>query len=110
MLQNMLSKFVQENKEIWDGFLDTCTFVYNTSHHESTLHTPFEVMFGRQAVLPIDLDMEKQSPEQLLQEYKDASADQPEKEIAAITAPLSGTLSTSEKQHCQGAEETEGAV
>ena len=59
----MLSKFVQDDKEIWDGFLDTCTFAYNTSCHESTLHTLFEVMFGRQAVLPIDLDMEKQSPE-----------------------------------------------
>ena len=81
----MLSKFVQENKKIWDGYLDTCTFAYNTSRHESILHTPFEVMFGRQAVLPIDLDMEKQSPEQLLQEYEDASVDQPEKEIAAIT-------------------------
>ena len=78
----MLSKFVQENKESWDGFLDTCTFAYNTSRHESTLHTPFEVMFGWQAVL--DLDMEKQSPEQLLQEYEDASADQPGKEIVAI--------------------------
>jgi len=83
-LQNMLSKFVQENKESWDSFLDTCTFGYNTSRHESTLHTPFELMFGRQAVLPIDLDMEKQSPEQLLQEYEDASADQPGKKIAAI--------------------------
>ena len=46
--QTMLSKFVQENKESWDGFLDTCTFAYNTSCHKSTLHTPFEVMFGRQ--------------------------------------------------------------
>ena len=42
-------------------------------------------MFGQRAVLPIDLDMEKQSPEQLLQEYEDASTDQPGKEIAAIT-------------------------
>lgn len=81
----MLSKFVQENKESWDSFLDTCTFAYNTFRHESTLHTPFEVMFGRQAVLPIDLDMEKLSPERLLQEYEDTSADQPGKEIAAIT-------------------------
>ena len=29
-LQNMLCKLVQENKESWDSFLDTCTFAYNT--------------------------------------------------------------------------------
>ena len=57
----MLCKFVQEKKENWDTFLDTCVFAYNTSRHESTLHTPFEVMFGRQATLPVDVEMEGES-------------------------------------------------
>ena len=36
-------------------------FAYNTSRHESTKHTPFELMFGRTATLPIDINMEKKS-------------------------------------------------
>ena len=50
----MICKFIQEKKESWDSFLDTLTFAYNTSCHRSTLNTPFEVMFGRKAILPID--------------------------------------------------------
>ncbi|KAL5491524.1 hypothetical protein EMCRGX_G016826 [Ephydatia muelleri] len=55
-LQNMLRKCIQEKKEKWDDYLDTCTFAYNTSRHESTKFTPFEIMFGRKAILPLDLD------------------------------------------------------
>ena len=42
--------------------LDTCIYAYNTSVHESTSFTPFEVMFGRKAVLPIDVEMDIASP------------------------------------------------
>ena len=52
----MLRKYVNERKDDWDIYLDTCTFAYNTSRHESTLHTPFEVMFGRKPVIPIEVD------------------------------------------------------
>ena len=39
-LQSMLVKFVAEKQKHWDDFLDTCTFAYNTSVHESALfHT-----------------------------------------------------------------------
>ena len=52
----MLRKYIQEKKEKWDDYLDTCTFAYNTSRHESTKFTPFEIMFGRKAIHPLDLD------------------------------------------------------
>ena len=52
----MLRKYIQEKKEKWDDYLDTCSFAYNTSKHESTKFTPFEIMFGRKAILPLDLD------------------------------------------------------
>ena len=52
----MLRKYIQEKKEQWDDYLDTCSFAYNTSKHESTKFTPFEIMFGRKAILPLDLD------------------------------------------------------
>ena len=47
---------------MWDNLLDTCIYAYNTSVHESTSFTPFEVMFGRKAVLPIDVEMDIASP------------------------------------------------
>ena len=30
-------------------------FAHNTSHQELSLHAPFEIMFGRKAVIPIEL-------------------------------------------------------
>lgn len=53
----MLSKYIQERRNRWDEFLDTSVYAYNTSSHESTRFTPFELMFGRKAVLPIDIDV-----------------------------------------------------
>ena len=52
----MLRKYIQEKKEKWDDYLDTCSFAYNTSKHESTKFSPFEIMFGRKAILPLNLD------------------------------------------------------
>ena len=63
----MLVKFVTGKLEHWDEFLDTCTFAYNTSVHESALFSPFEIMFGRKATLPIDLVMAKQDGAEKLQ-------------------------------------------
>ena len=33
-----------------------CSFAYNTSKHESTKFTPFEIMFGHKAIFPLNLD------------------------------------------------------
>ena len=52
----------------WNELLDTCVFIYSTSHHESTFYTPFKVKFGCQASLPNHLDMKKANAEELLQE------------------------------------------
>ena len=68
-LQNMLVKFVSTKKEAWSAYLDTCVFAYNTSHHESTKFTPFELMFRRKATLPIDLELQKASPEEVCQKF-----------------------------------------
>ena len=54
-LKNMIVNYVSSRKELWDEYLDACVFAYNTSRHESSLHTPFEVMFGRKAFIPIEL-------------------------------------------------------
>ena len=44
--QTMLKKYVQDKKKSWDEYIDTCVLAYNTSRHESTTFTPFELMFG----------------------------------------------------------------
>ena len=58
MLQKMLVKYIEDKKECWE---DSCAFAYNTSKHESSKFTPFEVMFGRRAVLPIQLGIQDES-------------------------------------------------
>ena len=66
----MLVKFCQKQKDVWDQHLDTCTFGYNTSRHDSTKFTPFELMFGRKAFLPIEATMQNESPEEILEEFQ----------------------------------------
>ena len=51
----MLMKFIESKKETWQDYLDTCVYAYNTSRHDSSKFTPFELMFSRQAVLPVDI-------------------------------------------------------
>ena len=65
----MLVKFTHDKKNEWDLFLETCVFAFNTSKHESSLHIPFELMFGRRALIPIDVETEKNEGNELLQEY-----------------------------------------
>ena len=62
----MLVKFISSRKSEWSQYIDTCVFAYNTSRHESTKFTPFEVMFNRIATLPIDITVRKKSPEEVL--------------------------------------------
>ena len=59
----MLVKYIQEKKETWEDYIDTCIYAYNTAQHESTRFTPFELMFSWKPVLPIDID--RNAPEQI---------------------------------------------
>ena len=70
----MIVKYVSSRKELWDEYLGACVFAYNTSRHESLLHTPFEVMFGRKAVIPIELTY-LDPGSQLLSNYTKSSED-----------------------------------
>ena len=62
----MLVKVTESKKEAWSSYLDTCVFAYNTSRHESSKFSPFELMFGRRATLPIDIELRKAGPEEML--------------------------------------------
>ena len=70
-LQNMLIKYIDQKKELWEQFLDTCVFSYNTSKQESSQYSPFELMFARKPVLPIDINTEQKDPEVILKQFDD---------------------------------------
>ena len=53
-LKGALSKLVNEHCDDWDELIPDVLFAYHTSVHSSTKCTPFEVMYGRKAKLPID--------------------------------------------------------
>ena len=82
-LQNMLVKFVHSKRCAWSSFLDTCVFAYNTSRQESTQFTPFELMFGRRATLPIDISLRKTLPEEAAVEC--LSQEEPDMDALAET-------------------------
>ena len=54
-LENMLSKYVSEEQRVWDVHLQVLMLAYRSSLHESTGHTPCNMMLGREIHLPLDL-------------------------------------------------------
>ena len=54
-LTRALVKFVNENQNDWDVHIKSILFAYRTSKNDSTKFTPFELMFGRAPVLPIEM-------------------------------------------------------
>ena len=59
----MLAKYiVKEESHECPILTPVCVCIQQIIRHESTKFTPFELMFGCTAFLPIDVDMEKKSP------------------------------------------------
>eukprot|EP00794_Sanderia_malayensis_P002386 gene2386-biopygen1273 len=56
-LQEMLAAFVSSHKDDWDLWVDLAVYAYNTSRHESTGLSPYELVFGRIAKTPLELDL-----------------------------------------------------
>ena len=52
---SMLATTIKDHGEEWEDHLAKVCFAYNTSIHKSTGFTPFYLMYGRQARIPIDL-------------------------------------------------------
>ena len=70
-LQTMLAKYAQSKKRQWSTYLSSCVFAYNTSCHDSSKFSPFHLMFGRQATIPIDLDILTSTPEEEMERFDD---------------------------------------
>ena len=62
-IEDMLSKYISANQRDWDEHLTLLLLAYRSSVHESTHQTPYMIMFGRHALLPVDLVCPKSSAE-----------------------------------------------
>ena len=51
----MLACYVNDKKNNWAEFLPLLQFAYNSSVHATTKFSPFELTYGRQPRLPLDL-------------------------------------------------------
>ena len=56
-LQDILASYVSKYKDDWDLWVDLAVYSYNTSVHESTGFSPYELVFGRVARTPIEVDL-----------------------------------------------------
>lgn len=54
----MIKAFINDEMNDWDDKLDILSFAYNTAVHSTTKCTPFELIYGRKAKVPIDLCFE----------------------------------------------------
>ena len=54
-IMNMLGTLDSDQKKDWKRHIGAMVHAYNATRHTSTGHSPFYLMFGRQARLPVDL-------------------------------------------------------
>ena len=53
-MDGKIAALCNDRRTNWDEILPFVTFNYNTSTHATTKQAPFELMHGRQAILPFD--------------------------------------------------------
>ena len=53
----MLSPYVDSKHENWDEALPHITFAYNCAKQESSKNSPFELVYARNPMLPIDVTL-----------------------------------------------------
>ena len=56
-LVSMIGTYVKDHQKDWDLYIPYVLFAYRTSIQETTKETPFYLMYGRDAKLPIDIKM-----------------------------------------------------
>ena len=57
-LQEMLAAFISDHRDNWDNWVTLAVYAYNTSCHESTGFSPYDLVFGRSARTPLELDLD----------------------------------------------------
>ena len=69
-----LAKYVSDYSDSWDTFLESALFAYRTTQNHTTKYTPFKLLYGHEAKLPLDLqetnqDIPLESHDQQLQRH-----------------------------------------
>ena len=62
-LCEILAKYSEMYKEDWDVFLPSALFAYRTIRQNTTQYEPFYLTYGREATLPIELELVTYPPE-----------------------------------------------
>jgi len=57
-LCHTLAKYAEQQHEEWDKLISVALFAYRTRVHTATKHEPFSLVYGRNAVLPIEFDLD----------------------------------------------------
>ena len=57
-LKQMIRTYVDRKQSDWDDLLPYLSLAYNTSVHSSTGSTPYFLLYGREATLPVDIAMD----------------------------------------------------
>ena len=68
-LVKILSKLISDHRCDWLDFVPKAVLAYNTSVHESTLLTPYRLMFSREAILPSDAILRFETAPPSVQKY-----------------------------------------
>lgn len=63
-LFDLLHSLPEEKKRKWPQVLPHLLFAYNTTVHQSTSHSPYELMFGRKPQLTVDMLLGRAEEEQ----------------------------------------------
>ena len=66
-LKTMIRTYVNRKQDDWDILLPYLSFAYNTSVHSATGSTPYFLLYGKEASLPVDIAMEWTPESQLSQ-------------------------------------------
>ena len=61
-LKPSIAKYVNDEHDDWDTFVQLSTSAYNSAYHASIQMTPFEAIFGRKPVLLADVVLNNQLP------------------------------------------------
>ncbi|KAJ8409813.1 hypothetical protein AAFF_G00218720 [Aldrovandia affinis] len=68
---DLLRSLPEEKKRKWPQVLPQLLFAYNTTAHQSTGHSPYELMFGQKPQLPVDLLLGQAEEEQMATTLED---------------------------------------
>ncbi|MCO5584048.1 hypothetical protein L7F22_037970 [Adiantum nelumboides] len=57
IIARIIRKMVESKRKRWDNFLDGAIWAYRTTYRDATQFTPFHLVYGQEALQPIELNI-----------------------------------------------------